>query len=556
MKNKSFFFVLLFFFYFLFSFKISLTQGYSSEKIDTFLTKIKINKDSSILVKESILYDFGSEFKHGIYRTIPVKNIKIKVLEVTDEFNNPYQFKTRVRNGILTIQIGDPQKTIAGQHQYNITYQVFNALNFLKDHDELYWNVIGNDWKIPILKVEAEITFPEKIPSDKFKMDCFTGYIGSKEKNCQFSVKEDGKILFQANNPLDPTQGLTIVFGWPKGIIKKPNIFQKFFWLFPKYLPFLIPIFIFIFLFQEWYRKGRDLKIEKPIVVEYQPPDNLRPAEMDFILNEDIEPKDIAATIIDLAVRGFLKIREVEDKVLFFEKKDYEIEKLKDDGDLLDYEKLLLEKLFQNGNKIQILSLKNEFFKNYKDYEEFKEKIANLIMEKGYFERNPLKIINRLTAVATLIFFGMYFISAVINDFSYYFSGIISGVIISIFAALMSKKTKKGIDIYKKILGFEEYIQNVEKYRAQFYEKENIFEEYLPYAIIFDVANKWTKAFENLFKEPPSWYEGNFTSAFTVAAFTSSLNNYISQLISFSKSSGLGGGSSGGGRGGGGGGSW
>jgi Predicted membrane protein (DUF2207). len=175
MKNKSFFFVLLFFFYFLFSFKISLTQGYSSEKIDTFLTQIKINKDSSILVKESILYDFGSEFKHGIYRTIPVKNIKIKVLEVTDEFNNPYQFKTRIRNGILTIQIGDSQKTIAGQHQYNITYQVFNALNFLKDHDELYWNVIGNDWKIPILKAEAEITFPEKIPSDKFKMDCFTG---------------------------------------------------------------------------------------------------------------------------------------------------------------------------------------------------------------------------------------------------------------------------------------------------------------------------------------------------------------------------------------------
>lgn len=127
----------------------------------------------------------------------------------------------------------------------------------------------------------------------------------------------------------------------------------------------------------------------------------------------------------------------------------------------------------------------------------------------------------------------------------------------------MPKKTEKGTEAYWKILGFREYINTAEKYRVQFQEKENIFEKYLPYAIIFGLADKWAKAFEGIYLQPPTWYEGEFGPRFTTYAFVNSLNHSLSSINSafISRSGGGGsgfggGGFSGGGGGGGGGGSW
>jgi len=132
-----------------------------------------------------------------------------------------------------------------------------------------------------------------------------------------------------------------------------------------------------------------------------------------------------------------------------------------------------------------------------------------------------------------------------------------------IFSPFMPKRTKKGTEAYWHILGFKEYINTAEKYRAQFYEKENIFEKYLPYAIIFGLADKWAKAFEGIYNRPPSWYEGDFGPRFTTLVFVNSVSRSLSSANSAFVSrpggggSGFGGGGfSGGGGGGGGGGSW
>ncbi|GIW65485.1 MAG: hypothetical protein KatS3mg094_004 [Candidatus Parcubacteria bacterium] len=147
-------------------------------------------------------------------------------------------------------------------------------------------------------------------------------------------------------------------------------------------------------------------------------------------------------------------------------------------------------------------------------------------------------------------------------------SFLISSVLFIIFSFFIPKRTKKGAEAYWKILGFKEYINKAEKYRAKFYETENIFEKYLPYSIIFNLVNKWASVFEDVYKSPPSWYEAKIDQIADFPTFIYSLNRSIDRMNSVfvAKSKGesnrivrknsFSSGFSGGGYGGGGGKSW
>lgn len=545
----------------------------SVEKIKEFSVDININEDGSFLVKEKIIYDFGQNLWHGIYRDIPLKGITIKVLKVVDELGHPYLFKTSKQNSYLRIKIGDPQKYVSGEKTYLILYQVKNGLGFFKDHDELYWNVTGNEWMVPIEKANITIHLPEKISESNLNFDCFTGFFGSKERSCTFKVKEDGSIYFESERELFPKEGLTVVLGFPKQLVKEPGFIEKFFWKLKIFWPFLLPLFLFFYLFREWWRKGKDPKIEKSIIPQYEPPDNLRPAQVSLIIKQKVEPIDISATLVDLAVRGFLKIREIKRHGIF-EKNDYELIKLKDFNDpkegLYQYEKELLNKIFSSANKeepsiVYLSSLKNKF------YPEIKKLINEINKETfslGYFVSIPKKAKEKwLLFGAIILWFSCFLIKSPITKLDEFQhlgnAGIISAILFFIFSLLMPKRTKKGTEAYWHALGFKEYINTAEKYRAQFYEKENIFEKYLPYAIVFGLINKWAKAFEGIYNKPPSWYEGDFGSRFTTYSFLTTFNRSFSNFNNVflsrpgGKLSGLrGAGFSGGGGGGGGGGSW
>src|SRR3970282_2463989 len=133
-----------------------------SEEIKDFYSEIFISSDGSINVQEDIEYDFGYELRHGIFREIPHKyeigiknyNLRMNVIRVTDFEENLYSYKVSRERGRVIVRIGDPDKEITGVQDYRIEYLVDGAILFFKDHDELYWNVTGNEWKLPILKTE------------------------------------------------------------------------------------------------------------------------------------------------------------------------------------------------------------------------------------------------------------------------------------------------------------------------------------------------------------------------------------------------------------------
>ncbi len=107
-----------------------------------------------------------------------------------------------------------------------------------------------------------------------------------------------------------------------------------------------------------------------------------------------------------------------------------------------------------------------------------------------------------------MIAFGIY---SLINAEGIWWRGIAfiaSGIITIIFGALMTKKTKKGTELYQKLLGFKEFIRSVEKDRLREFLKqdENYFDKVLPYAIVFNVADRWKDKLKDMDIPPPQWY--------------------------------------------------
>jgi uncharacterized membrane protein len=204
-------------FLFLLSFVFYLYQVVKTEAevIKNFDVNITIQKYGSLLVTEKIIYDFGTNQRHEIFRNIPLKSVNgpqlnIEVLEVKDEAGKPYQYTSSITNDILKIKIGDPN-FVTGSKTYIITYQVYNAIRTSDDYYELYWNVTGNEWPVVIQNAKVSVLIPESYISN-VRMDCFTGPLGSTQKNCIFN-HSGSNVNYSITQPLNINEGLIIFLG-------------------------------------------------------------------------------------------------------------------------------------------------------------------------------------------------------------------------------------------------------------------------------------------------------------------------------------------------------
>lgn len=557
-----------------------------AEEIQLFQQNIKIEKNSDVKIEETIIYDFSGaqKEKHGILRYIPYKyrtekgNVftDIKVLSVKDEKGINYKYTLKKEDGNIVIRIGEENILVSGVKVYKITYIVRGVINYFQDHDELYWNVTGNGWNVPIKSAKANLILPaDKIEENQLKATCYTGTYGSKESFCSSSIF-DKEFQFSVNKVLNPGEGLTIVAVWPKGIVRELNIFEKFKNFLLANFIILLPITIFLFLFFYWLKYGRDPEGRGTIIAEYEPPSGITPAEAQLIMKEGLDIKGITATIIDLARRGYLKIREIERKTLGFFKsksKDWEILKIKENLEsesLTIYERNLLSSLFDTYNNITLSSLKKR--SNVSSFfDKFCTDVNDIVVSKGYFPSNPQKIKEIFLSIGVIIIFvSLYLISGklISNNISV-ISLTTCGIIFILFSPAMPRRTKKGIEAKEKLLGFKDFLSVTEKDRVKFHFSPEVnpekFAEYLPYAIVFGVEKEWAKLFEGIEMPKPDWYEGAWVGGYSALVFTDSLSKFNSGLSSSINSasaaaggsSGFGGGGfSGGGFGGGGGGSW
>ena len=522
-----------------------------AETIQNFNSQIIINTDRSIQVEENISYDFEGNERRGIYRTIPLKGINIQG-DIQTLQNGKVATQDISRGGDITIKIGDEDIYITGLNQYSITYQVKGVIEKLQDRDELYWQITGNEWEVPIEQASATIILPENL-QDKVgdKLYCYTGVSSSTAQDCTITWTNTRTIEITANQSLAAGEGINFAIGFPLGTLTPPTWWEQNEEVIYQSIAGGILIIGSIGLYLIWNTWARDPKIRKPIVRQYDAPKGMSPAGIIHLKNTYATPVEISATIISLAQQGILSITELEAKnwlhnaVFQFDLKDMPTGKI-----LKPFEQELVDILFKDYRKIVTTKdlekeqVGNEFNKIYKSI--YRDEV------KQYYVTNPIVL------RSILGFIGVDLVTAgfVFNAFVSPWIGvacIILGIASGLIAYYAPKRTEEGTRVLEHILGLEEYIKVAEKDRLQFQEKEYIFFEILPYAIALGLATVWAKAFEGLITTNPDWYTSNNGVIFIPTDFVSSIDSSLSSTMSSASS---GGGSAGGGSGGGGGGSW
>lgn len=540
----------------------------------SFYSDIMVNTDTSISVTETISVDFDVE-KHGIYRNIPYRydtgnggsvSVPIEDVSVLQD-SSPATFTTSTQGNNVVLKIGDANATITGNHTYVISYTATAAVNFFDDHDELYWNVTGDDWEAPILKVTATVHLPAGVATADVQAACYTGEQGSRRKDCE-ETTASSIVTFSAST------FLTAVVGWPKGVVTKPADYDSvrssadtdgsflpvsrttILWIIIGNL--VAGVGILFWFIRWWSKNGRDPKSKGTVIAQYDPPDELRPGEVGTLYDEKAETRDVIASIVDLAVRGYLVIEEIEKtKVFGFGGgKDYRlVRKKQPDQALKPYEEKLMASLFEDGDTVTLSDLKGSFAN---DLRAIQKLMYEQTLTDGYFSANPDAVRKKFFFIGLALFIvgGMAMFVGV-------FVLPLAGIALMLMAKAMPQRTAKGVDAAWHARGFREFLHTAERYRLKWQEKEHIFEQFLPYAMVFGVAEQWTKTFKDIAMEQPGWYHGSPGSTFNSLVLWSALSNFSTTATqSFvppaaTGSTGFGGGGfSGGGFGGGGGGSW
>lgn len=543
------------------------------ERILNFDSDINLNTDATVEVVETIqVVALGQEIRRGIYRDFPTKyqdrygnshNVGFKIVSVMRD-GVPEDYHTENMDNGIRVYFGNSDVYLTpGVYTYEFIYKTDRQVGYFDGHDEFYWNVTGNGWMFPIDSASARVTLPSDVNSELLKASGYTGLQGSKAADLATFV-EAPSAMFMTTKSLNVYEGLTIVFEFPKGIIHEPTKWENFkYFLRDNYvlgIDIILLAFVFMYFYNIWNKVGRDPK-SRSIIPQYESPRGLSPGSIRYVSKMGFDRKSLVAIIINLAVKGSLKIEEEKDqyKLTLLDKRDvnFSIE-----------EDILMKQLFEESD---VFEIKQE---NYKKMMSCERNISiGLHKENGgiFFESNGWYIAKGAGVASIAIF--------IIIIFKSFQSGVLTLitvlcliVITTIFFRIIPRRTVLGRQVQDEIEGFKMFLSVTEKDRMNFHNPPErtpeLFEKFLPFALALGVENKWAEQFEDVFKKigpdgySPSWYHGNALAVGSLSGFTDKMSSEMNSVIASSStppgsSSGSGGGgSSGGGGGGGGGGGW
>lgn len=607
-------------------------SGDSTIIIHSYDTELLVQLDGVVDVTETIRFEFVGKW-NGILRDLSLNHhtaegrrekLRVEVVSVTDDGGRALRMEPEEPDGwtrrlrIYVPGAHDAERTVV------IRYRVKNALRyyFAKDgeppFDEVYWNVTGNDWTMPIRRASARIILPPNaVPA---RTAVYTGYAGSTERDAEIAVDSARNVVtFTTTREMAEGEGLTVAAGWPPGTISsRPSDAEHQRMLAAharaeklRLWPLALPLLAFWLGLSAWMRRGRDPK-EQSIVVQYEPPDGMTPAEMGTLVDHDAEMRDIISTLVDLAVRGYVGIEERLEKHLFglIRNTEYvfhlrkpreewsglatheerfltalfsiasteaawddiratfaEARRVHEAGGELDREAFSARLATAGSRPTQSVRQRDLTNRFYKSLPGIRDGIYDKLVERGYYLHRPDTAKGNWLAVGivalVLGLVGAAFLAgtapAWISPFALGVGAGISAVVLIGFGLLMPARTHAGARAREASLGFREFLERVEseRYRMMITSPE-MFERYLPYAMAFGVEKRWARAFDDLYREPPDWYSGHGYGHFRASDFTSRMSTMTtttgSSMQSSPSSSGSGGGgSSGGGSGGGGG---
>jgi uncharacterized membrane protein len=544
--------------------------------INNFHAEVEVHPDATLEVTETIEARFSGEW-HGLYRTIPVEyrtpqglnyTLFLKVLSVADENGNVLKYELSTANGYKKFKIYVPD-ALDATRTVVLHYSVRDGLRFFDDHDELYWNLTGDEWDVPIQHASGHIILPAGVTG--IRTLAFTGARGSRDADADIT-DTGNEVQVVMRRGLMFHEGLTLVVGWDKGFVRPPSASDNLWQFIESNWPLAIPFLVFWAMFYIWWTRGRDPQ-RQAIAVQYEPPDKLTPGECGTLVDNEAAMRDITATLVDLAVKGYLTIEEKDESHLLglSHTKNYLFHLKKPAAEWAGgrpHEVEMLNALFDYGNTavVSLTQLQNHF---YTHLPAIRDRIFDALVLDSYYLHRPDQVrqtyigIGFVTGVMLGVLGGFVANHTGMAPFPWIVSGIVSGAVICVFGLVMPARTVAGVRTLEKVLGFEDFLAHVESDRfARVIKTPEMFEKFLPYAMALRVESKWVQAFAKIVTEPPNWYQGGYPGAYNAIFLVNSLNMMSSHagsaMAAAPRSSGGsgfgGGGGAGGGFGGGGGG--
>lgn len=420
------------------------------------------NEDPQGLLKttEKIEVDFLTQ-RRGILRAIPQKYADMdtnpKIISLTrDGKTEPYI--TYTENDNMIVRIGEESTYITGVHSYEIVYEVENVIKFYENYDEFYWDVNGDQGSENFEKVSAtlqsDIYLREPAPI------CYTGVYGTKEQSCTVNGAVQS-VSVTANRTLLPSETLTLITAFGKGYFSPVTWWEKYQRIFYVSPVFLFQLFVIKKAHNKWLKYGKDYKKRGVTAPYFERPKKVSVMEASYVSSNSLLPKHISANLIDLAVRGYIKI--VEKKEGSKTKHDLSITKAIDSS-VLEDEKLLLSELFGDTTLGATVRLEDKKNKLFSVVEKLKTLIDTQTLSKGYYEISPK---NSYKKIVPQILLGVVALTVgfIFGAYSWGVSaglGVTTFIVVIVYGALMTKRSASGnmlvehMDGLKLYLGFSE----------------------------------------------------------------------------------------------------
>jgi hypothetical protein len=304
-------------------FAIAAAGASADERILAFHSEIAVAPDAGMQVTETIrVRAEGDAIRHGIYRDFPTAYRDSRGNRVHVDFEpqallrdgRTEPFHSEPRGNGVRVYFGSADIRLdPGEHTYALRYRTTRQLGFFTDHDELYWNVTGSGWDFPIDAASAAVTLPGAIAAGDLHVEGYTGAQGSKGQDYTAGVDEPSHAVFRATRALAPHEGLTIVVGFPKGVVAAPTAGERSSWFLNDNRGVLVGAaglgLIWLYYLAQWLRIGRDPR-PGVIVAQYEAPAGFTPGMLRYVERMDYDDRCFAADTVDLAVHGALDIHE------------------------------------------------------------------------------------------------------------------------------------------------------------------------------------------------------------------------------------------------------
>ncbi len=543
--------------------------AHAEERIHLFVSDARINPDSSLDITETI--DVNSEhdqIRHGIFRDFPTRykgphgtqvHVGFTLLDVTLD-GQPVPATVESIAGGVRAKIGDPERFVdEGEHRYVLHYRTTRQVGRFQGYDELYWNATGTGWIFPIDVAEARITLPKAVKFGERR--AYTGAYGVSGSDAEVITDKPGEIAFRTTRALGAREGLTVAAAFPRGVVGEASAAERGKYWLADYGPPLVGLGallgLCVFFYIAWARAGRNPR-PGTIVPIWTPPDELSPPAMRYVTKMGSDNRAFAAALVDMGVRGHIRI--VEEDGGWFSRDKKRIERLEATAPLPSEEQVALGGLVQPGESIVMEQ------KNHEEFSSAKKRLDESLKsayEGSLFKRNygwaivgviawigafwlacaaVVATDNGAAAREVVVTLGAMGVAALLSMAIYGSSTIIKVVLsVAAFGAValaavtglpifidalnsgwwlpllipalalplvvscfwwIAAPTRQGRAVLDRIAGFKQYLSITERERLDRMtapeDTPEIFEKYLPYAIALGVENRWADRFQGV----------------------------------------------------------